>query len=99
VRKFWGKINGDLKQGDIVRISIGHAYNVYDFNGKKQVLLATQGPLGTRNVAFGVIWLGAGVIMAIITTLFVVIGRRQFTGGGRTAWLQKRWDASCQNTS
>jgi hypothetical protein len=32
-RKLWGKIDGDLKQGDVVTVTILNQYNTYAFDG------------------------------------------------------------------
>ena len=93
VVKFWGVIHQDLKAGETVQLTVSHAYNTYNFDGKKEILLTTQSALGGRNVVFGIFWLAGGVICLIATIVFVALGGKQLRSKrARVEWLQERWD-------
>lgn len=93
VRKYYGLINDDLKQGDKLLFDVGHRYNVYGFGGEKQLLFTTEGPFGNRNLTFGLAWLVMGVLCGIITVTYLVVGWKQlWSTEERTLFLKERWE-------
>lgn len=37
-RKLWGKINVDLKKGDVITVNVQNLYNTYSFGGQKKLV-------------------------------------------------------------
>lgn len=92
MRKFFGRIDEDLKAGDMLQFDVTHRFNTYDFNGEKQVLFTTQGPFGNRNLTFGLVWLVMGVLCGITTITYLLVGWKQlWNRQERYNFLQKRW--------
>jgi hypothetical protein len=93
VVKFLGVLRQDLQKGDTLQLNVAHAYNTYNFDGKKELLLTTQSSFGGRNVVFGCFWLAGGVVSLIATIAFVAKGGRQLRSKrARVEWLHKRWN-------
>lgn len=92
VRKFFGTIHQDLKKGDQLVFEASHRFNVYDFDGKKELLFTTAGPFGNRNLTFGIVWLIMGVLNGTITFVYIGLGWHQLWNPNRRVQdLQKRW--------
>eukprot|EP00892_Ulva_mutabilis_P006042 jgi/Ulvmu1/380/UM001_0387.1 len=92
VRKYYGVIRTDLKEGDRLQFSVTHQYNTYEFGGEKELLFTTSGPFGNRNVTFGIVWLVMGGLTGCITLAYIVLGWDQIWSiERRVANLQHRW--------
>jgi hypothetical protein len=37
-RKLWGKVETDLRQGDVITVSLQNRYNTYSFDGQKKLV-------------------------------------------------------------
>jgi LEM3 (ligand-effect modulator 3) family / CDC50 family len=94
VRKYYGRIDEDLRKGDKLQFGVDHKFNTYNFGGSKQLMFTTQGSFGNRNLTFGLVWLVMGVLCGIITVTFLLVGWRQlWSKEERKAFLKQRWAA------
>lgn len=80
-RKLWGKINSDLKAGDIVRVAAVNQYNTYSFDGQKSIVLGNTTWLGGRNVFLGTVFIvtgGLSLLLGLLYTVVVLVKPRKF---------------------
>lgn len=77
VRKFWGKIDRELQEGEVITINVTNAYNTYSFGGEKRILLTTQNSFGNRNTTFGIAWLIMGSCCCVIVGAYIFFGRQR----------------------
>eukprot|EP00892_Ulva_mutabilis_P006053 jgi/Ulvmu1/381/UM001_0388.1 len=92
VRKFYGTIDEDLKEGDELRLSVTHLFNTYGFDGQKDLLLTTAGAFGNRNPTFGIAWITMGILSLAIACTYTILGWRQVWDPlERIDGLQSRW--------
>lgn len=59
-RKLYGRIEVDLRAGDLIQVTVMNNYNTYSFGGRKAVVLSTAGVLGGKSTFLGRAYLAGG---------------------------------------
>ena len=72
-RKLWGRINRDLKKGEIIDVTINNKYYVSHYGGKKKLVLRNATRFGGKNKFLGISYLVVG-ILSILCAVFFPIG-------------------------
>ena len=72
-RKLWGKINKELKKGDIISINIINKYDVSYYGGKKKIILSNTTMFGGNNKFLGICYIIVGGL-SLICAIFFPIG-------------------------
>ncbi|PKA64091.1 ALA-interacting subunit 3 [Apostasia shenzhenica] len=72
-RKLYGKIEVDLKENDIVTVTLENNYNTYSFGGKKKLVLSTATWLGGKNNFLGIAYLTVGGLCFLLATAFTLV--------------------------
>ena len=72
-RKLWGRINRDLKKGEIIDVTINNKYYVSHYRGKKKLVLRNATKFGGKNKFLGISYLVVG-ILSILCAVFFPIG-------------------------
>ncbi|KAK1387935.1 ALA-interacting subunit [Heracleum sosnowskyi] len=72
-RKLYGKIEVDLKKGEVIDVLLKNNYNTYSFNGKKKLVLSTTSWLGGKNNFIGIAYLTVGGLCFLLAASFSVI--------------------------
>ncbi|KAL3625106.1 ALA-interacting subunit 3 [Castilleja foliolosa] len=88
-RKLYGKIEVDLKNGDVIYVSLQNNYNTYSFNGKKKLVLSTSNWLGGKNEFIGIAYITVGglcIFLAVLFTLIYFINPRQLGDPSYLSW-------------
>ena len=71
-RKLWGRINQDLKEGEVFTLNVENNYDVSGFNGKKYFILSEINKLGQNNILMGGCYIivgGSSIILALIFSI------------------------------
>ena len=72
-RKLWGRINKDLKKGQVLNIYIsGNNYNADAYNASKAVILSTVNHFGGKNMFLGISYIVIGGICLILSVVFLI---------------------------
>lgn len=69
-RKLYGKIEVDLKAGDVINVTLQNNYNTYSFNGKKKLVLSTTNWLGGKHDFLGYVYLIVGGLCFFLAIFF-----------------------------
>ncbi|OAY83070.1 ALA-interacting subunit 1-like [Ananas comosus] len=72
-RKFYGRIEVDLKENDTITVTLENNYNTYSFNGKKKLVLSTSSWLGGKNDFLGIAYLTVGGLCFFLATSFTIV--------------------------
>lgn len=72
-RKLYGRIEENLKPGDVVVVNLTNNYNTYSFGGKKKLVLSTSSWLGGKNDFLGASCIIVGSLSIIISVVFMVL--------------------------
>lgn len=72
-RKFYGRIEVDLKENDTITVTLENNYNTYSFNGKKKLVLSTSSWLGGKNDLLGIAYLTVGGLCFFLATSFTFV--------------------------
>jgi len=76
-RKLYGRIEVDLRAGEVVTVAVQNRYNSYSFGGRKAVVLSTAGALGGKSSFLGRAYLAGGAAclgLALLLTLLGLLG-------------------------
>ena len=71
-RKLWGRINRDLKKGEVIDITIDNKYNVNNYKGKKKIVLSNATRFGGKNKFLGVSYIVVGALSILCAILFPI---------------------------
>ena len=71
-KKLWGRINEDLKQGDVLEFTIDNKYNVTHYDGKKKIVLSNATKFGGKNKFLGISYIVVGVLSIICAIMFPI---------------------------
>ena len=71
-RKLWGRINRDLKRGEVIDITIVNKYNVSNYKGKKKIVLSNATRFGGKNKFLGVSYIVVGALSILCAILFPI---------------------------
>ncbi|KAL3851001.1 hypothetical protein ACJIZ3_012883 [Penstemon smallii] len=88
-RKLYGKIEVNLRQGDVINVTLQNNYNTYSFNGRKKLVLSTTSWLGGKNDFVGIAYLTVGGLcffLAIVFVLIYLIKPRQLGDPSYLSW-------------
>ncbi len=69
-RKFYGKIDTDMKSGDSVTFNILLNFDISDYSGSKSLVLTNFGSIGSKNSAIGMCYIIVGSISLAVGFLF-----------------------------
>ncbi|KAK1393177.1 ALA-interacting subunit [Heracleum sosnowskyi] len=72
-RKLYGKIEVELKKGDVIQVILENNYNTYSFNGKKKLVLSTTKWIGGKNDFIGIAYLTVGGLCFLLALSFGII--------------------------
>lgn len=61
-RKLYGRLEGELKKGDILTFEIHNNFEVTSFKGKKGLVIATENFIGGKNYNIGITFIIAAVL-------------------------------------
>lgn len=71
-RKLWGKIDRDLKEGDIIDVNINNNYNVTPYSGKKKIILSNATVFGGKNNFLGISYIVVGCLSILCAIIFPI---------------------------
>ena len=71
-RKLWGRINRDLKKGEVIDITIDNKYNVNNYKGKKKIVLSNATRFGGKNKFLGISYIVVGALSILCAILFPI---------------------------
>jgi len=86
-RKLWGKVETDLRQGDVITVSLQNRYNTYSFDGQKKLILSTTSWLGGKNDFLGVAYLTVGSLSFFLCVVFLLVHLKNPRDLGDTRYL------------
>ena len=72
-RKLWGRIERDLKEGDIIDVEINNHYYVKHYDGEKKIVLSNATVFGGKNKILGISFIVVGCI-SILAGILLVVG-------------------------
>lgn len=91
VRKLYGEIDRDLKEGDVIWFTVQNRYNTYGFDGQKFLILSNRNWTGGRNVLLGMVYIIVGSGAALLSVI-MLIGemkyKRSFGDLNRVSWAK-----------
>ena len=73
-RKLYGRIEVDLRAGEVVTVAVQNRYNSYSFGGRKAVVLSTAGALGGKSSFLGRAYLAGGAACLGLALLLTLLG-------------------------
>ena len=71
-RKLWGRIDRDLKAGEVVTVNVTNAFDVSKFDGKKFLILSTVNVFGGKNTFLGISYIVLGAICIVLAIVFLI---------------------------
>ena len=71
-RKIWGKIDRDLKEGEILNVTINNNYNVSAYDGKKKIILSNVTNLGGNNIFLAYAYIIMGSLSLLCSIVFPI---------------------------
>ena len=71
-KKLWGRINRDLKKGEVLEFTIDNRYNVTHYDGKKKIVLSNATKFGGKNKFLGISYIVVGALSIICAIMFPI---------------------------
>ena len=71
-KKLWGRINRDLKKGEIIDVTINNLYDVSYYSGKKKIVLSNATKFGGKNKFLGISYIVVGSLSILCAILFPI---------------------------
>ena len=71
-KKLWGRINRDLKKGEIIDVTINNKYYVSHYRGKKKLVLRNATKFGGKNKFLGISYIVVGALSIICAVVFPI---------------------------
>ena len=71
-KKLWGRIDQDLKEGDVIEVDIDNQYNVSHYEGKKKIVLSNATKFGGKNKFLGISYIVVGALSILCAIIFPV---------------------------
>ena len=71
-KKLWGRINRDLKKGEIIDVTINNLYDVSNYSGKKKIVLSNATKFGGKNKFLGISYIVVGSLSILCAILFPI---------------------------
>lgn len=91
VRKLYGEINRDLKEGDALLFTVVNRYNTYGFDGQKFLILSNMNWTGGRNMLLGVVYIIVGSAAGLLSVVMLITEmkyKRSFGDLNRVSWAK-----------
>ena len=70
-RKLYGRIDADLKKGDVLNFDVTQNFEVSSFDGTKSIVISTVGKFGGKNPFLGVAYIVVGSISLFFGCVFL----------------------------
>ena len=71
-KKLWGRINRDLKKGEIIDVTINNLYDVSYYSGKKKIVLSNATKFGGKNKFLGISYIVVGGLSILCAIIFPI---------------------------
>ena len=71
-RKLWGKIENNLKKGDLIDVTISNNYNVSYYKGAKKLILSNATKFGGKNYFLGIAYIIVGGLSLLCAIIFPI---------------------------
>ena len=71
-KKLWGRINRDLKTGEMIDIAINNNYDVSHYKGKKKIVLSNATKFGGKNKFLGISYIVVGALSILCAIIFPI---------------------------
>jgi len=71
-KKLWGRINEDLKKGDVIDVTIDNHYDVSPYKGKKKIVLSNATKFGGKNKFLGISYIVVGGLSILCAIIFPI---------------------------
>ena len=70
-RKLYGRIEADMKKGDVLNFNVTQNFDVSSFDGSKSIVISTVGEFGGKNPFLGIAYIVVGAISLFFGCLFL----------------------------
>lgn len=71
-RKLYGRITEDIDANTELEFTINANFPVYQFKGKKYIIVANTGWIGGKNSFLGICYLVVGILSCVIGVIFLI---------------------------
>ena len=76
-KKLWGRIERDLKEGEVINVEIDNRYKVSHYNGEKKIVLSNATKFGGKNKILGISFIIVGCLSILCGIIFAIAYRFQ----------------------